>query len=136
MIDGGVECGPNAVLALSREGYRWRDVNPRDVWETFSSAGFRSLARKHWQMGLGEMHRSLRKSAFVAALQKLVPRIGPADLRPRRAGVRAQAVAPDGQLVDDFMIEKGSLAIHVLNAPSPAATASLAIADQIVNLLD
>jgi L-2-hydroxyglutarate oxidase len=135
MIDGGVECGPNAVLALSREGYQWRDVNLRDIFETFAYKGFRSLAAQHWKMGLGEMHRSLRKSAFVTALQKLIPSISAADLKPGRAGVRAQAVAADGNLVDDFLIEKSERAIHVLNAPSPAATASLAIAEQIVDQL-
>lgn len=135
MIDGGVECGPNAVLALSREGYRWRDVNLRDIVETFAFRGFRSLAAKHWQMGVGEMHRSLRKSAFVTALQKLIPRIRAADLQPGRAGVRAQAVTAEGNLVDDFLIEKSERAIHVLNAPSPAATASIAIAEQIVDQL-
>jgi L-2-hydroxyglutarate oxidase len=135
MIEGGVECGPNAVLALSREGYGWRDINFRDIVETFAYKGFRSLALKHWQMGLGEIHRSLRKSAFVTALQKLIPGITSADLKPGRAGVRAQAVAADGHLVDDFLIEKSERAIHVLNAPSPAATASLAIAEQIVDQL-
>lgn len=134
MIDGGVECGPNAVLALSREGYRWRDVSPRDLLETLGFKGFRSLAFKHWRMGLGEMHRSISKHAFVTALQKLIPSIRAQDLIPGRAGVRAQAVTPDGNLVDDFMIERSDRAIHVLNAPSPAATASIAIANQIVDL--
>jgi L-2-hydroxyglutarate oxidase len=135
MIDGGVECGPNAVLALSREGYRWRDVSVRDMIDTFSYKGFRTLAAKHWRMGLGEMHRSLRKTAFVTALQKLIPAIRSRDLKPGRAGVRAQAVTPDGNLYDDFLIEKSDRAIHVLNAPSPAATASIAIANQIVDEL-
>lgn len=134
MIDGGVECGPNAVLALSRSGYRWRDVSPRDLMETIGFKGFRSLAAKHWRMGLGEMHRSISKHAFVTALQKLIPSIRAQDLIPGRAGVRAQAVTPDGNLVDDFMIERSDRAIHVLNAPSPAATASIAIANQIVDL--
>jgi L-2-hydroxyglutarate oxidase len=135
MIDGGVECGPNAVLALSRKGYRWRDVNVQDILDTFAYKGFRSLVGKHWRMGLGEMHRSIHKAAFVTALQKLIPAIRSSDLKPGRAGVRAQAVTPDGQIVDDFMIEKSERAIHVLNAPSPAATASLAIAGQIVDQL-
>lgn len=133
MIDGGVECGPNAVLALSRQGYRWRDVNLRDLTETVSFKGFRLLAKRHWRMGLSEMHRSLRKSAFVTALQKLIPSIRASDLKVGRAGVRAQAVTPEGELVDDFLIEESDRAIHVLNAPSPAATASLAIAAEIVD---
>jgi L-2-hydroxyglutarate oxidase len=136
MIDGGVECGPNAVLALSRSGYRWRNVNPRDLIDAIGFKGFRSLAAKHWRMGLGEMHRSLSKSAFVTALQKLIPSIKSTDLIPGRAGVRAQAVTPDGDLFDDFLIERSERALHVLNAPSPAATASLAIAEQIVDQLD
>lgn len=133
MIDGGVECGPNAVLALAREGYRWTDVRLGDLSETLAYRGFQKLARRYWRTGAGEIHRSLRKSAFVRALQQLIPSIRGADLKPGRAGVRAQAVAPDGTLVDDFLIQKNDRAIHVLNAPSPAATASLAIAEQIVN---
>ena len=136
MIDGGVECGPNAVLALSRSGYRWRNVNPKDLIDAIGFRGFRTLAAKHWKMGLGEMHRSLSKSAFVTALQKLIPSIKSTDLIPGRSGVRAQAVTPDGNRFDDFLIERSERALHVLNAPSPAATASLAIAEQIVNQLD
>jgi len=135
MIDGGVECGPNAVLALSREGYRWSNIRAGDVAEIFSYTGFRSLARKHWRTGIGEIHRSLRKPAFVKALQKLIPLVRSADLKPGRAGVRAQAVTRDGNLVDDFLIQKSDRAVHVLNAPSPAATASLAIADHVVDQL-
>ena len=131
MIGSGVECGPNAVLALSRNGYRWTDVSVRDLAETISFRGFRSLARQHWRMGVGEMHRSLSKAAFVTALQKLIPSITQADLKPGRAGVRAQAVTPDGNLVDDFWFESTPRAIHVLNAPSPAATASIAIGEEI-----
>ncbi|TWU41400.1 L-2-hydroxyglutarate oxidase LhgO [Novipirellula aureliae] len=133
MIGGGVECGPNAVLALSRHGYDWRSINAKDLVETLSYAGFRKLALSNWRMGLGEIHRSLSKRAFVRALQKLVPAITINDLKQRRSGVRAQAVAADGTLVDDFLIEETAGAIHVLNAPSPAATASLAIAKQIVD---
>ncbi len=132
MIDGGVECGPNAVLALSRQGYHWTDISLRDLASTFSFGGFRKLAAKHWRMGAGEIHRSLSKAAFVRALQKLIPSIHAANLKRGRAGVRAQAVTPQGNLVDDFMIEQSERAIHVLNAPSPAATASLAIAEKIV----
>jgi (S)-2-hydroxyglutarate dehydrogenase len=132
MIDGGVECGPNAVLAFSRKGYRWRDINFRDLFETIRFKGFRKLAAQHWKMGLKEMHRSLRKAAFTHALQRLVPEVRSEDLRPIRAGVRAQAVTSDGKLLDDFCIESTPDAVHVLNAPSPAATASLAIADRII----
>ncbi len=135
MIGGGIECGPNAVLAFAREGYRWNDLNPRDLWETLTYPGFQKLAAKHWKMGLEEWRRSLLKSAFVSALKKLVPKIEPGDLTPRPAGVRAQAITMDGNLVDDFLIESQGRLFHVLNSPSPAATASLAIADFIVNLL-
>ena len=124
------------MLALSRGGYRWSNINLRDLAETFRFGGFRSLARKHWKMGLGEMHRSLRKPAFVAALQKLIPRIQSSDLVTGRTGVRAQAVTPEGNLLDDFCVEKGQRAVHVLNAPSPAATASLAIARQVADEFD
>jgi len=134
MIGGGVECGPNAVLALAREGYRWRDVRPVDLFDTLSFRGFRKLAAVHWRMGAGEIWRSVNKQAFVAALQKLLPSIRAADLTPGRAGVRAQAVDVTGNLVDDFLIERTENAIHVLNAPSPAATASLAIARKILEL--
>ncbi len=131
MIDGGVECGPNAVLALSRAGYRWTNINVGDLASTLRFGGFLKLAAKHWRMGAGEIHRSLSKSAFVKALQKLIPSIQSSDLVRGRAGVRAQAVTPDGNLFDDFLIEQSERAIHVLNAPSPAATASLAIAERI-----
>ncbi len=136
MIDGGVECGPNAVLALSRHGYDWRTFNSRDFIETLGYGGFRKLARTYWRTGLGEIHRSLRKAAFVSALQKLIPSIRAADLKTGRSGVRAQAVTPAGSLVDDFLIHSTQHAIHVLNAPSPAATASLAIAAQILDRFD
>ncbi|MDG2222685.1 MAG: L-2-hydroxyglutarate oxidase [Rubripirellula sp.] len=132
MIDGGVECGPNAVFALSRSGYSWWDVRLADLADAISYRGFRSLAWKHWRMGMGEVHRSLSKSAFVKALQKLIPQIRSSDLVTGRAGVRAQAVTQDGNLFDDFLIEKSDQAIHVLNAPSPAATSAIAIADHIV----
>lgn len=136
MIDGGVECGPNAVLALARHGYRWSDIELADLAETLRFAGFRKLAAKHWRMGLGEIHRSLSKAAFVRALQKLIPQIEASDLKPGRSGVRAQAIRPSGELIDDFLIEQSHRAIHVLNAPSPAATASLAIAEHIVTRFD
>ncbi len=133
MIDGGVECGPNAVLALARDGYRWRDVSLNDLTDTLAFKGFRKLAARHWRMGLGEMHRSISKQAFVTALQKLIPSIKASDLVAGRAGVRAQTVTPTGELVDDFLFEVSEHSIHVLNAPSPAATASLAIANHIVD---
>ena len=135
MIGGGVECGPNAVLALAREGYRWRDINATDLVQTLTYGGFLRLASAHWRMGAGEIWRSISKRAFVTALQKLLPSIRGEDLKPGRAGVRAQAIDPSGKLVDDFVIERTENAIHVLNAPSPAATASLAIADKIIDLL-
>lgn len=134
MVGGGVECGPNAVLALAREGYRWRDIRPGDLFDTLSFRGFQKLAAVHWRMGAGEIWRSVSKQAFVAALQKLLPSIRATDLTPGRAGVRAQAVDVTGKLVDDFLIERTENAIHVLNAPSPAATASLAIARKILEL--
>ena len=132
MIDGGVECGPNAVLALSRHGYDWKCVSPTDLIETLGYGGFRKLALKYWRTGLGEINRSLSKGAFVAALQKLIPSIRSSDLKPGRAGVRAQAVSSEGKLVDDFLIERTKNAVHVVNAPSPAATASIAIGETIV----
>ncbi|HND54667.1 MAG TPA: L-2-hydroxyglutarate oxidase, partial [Pirellulaceae bacterium] len=103
MIEGGVECGPNAVLAFAREGYRKQDVNLRDLWDALTFPGFLRLAAKHWRTGLGEMWRSFNKNAFVKALQRLVPAIKPEQLVAARAGVRAQALAPEGQLVDDFL---------------------------------
>ncbi len=131
-IHGYVEAGPNPVLALAREGYRKTDFSPRDLWETLSFSGFRSVARRYWRVGLAEQYRSLSKSAFTRALQRLVPEITIDDLQPGGAGVRAQAVAADGALLDDFVIRQIGNAIHVLNAPSPGATASLAIGDSIV----
>ncbi|GAB5514855.1 L-2-hydroxyglutarate oxidase [Rhodopirellula baltica] len=132
MIDGNVECGPNAVLALAREGYRWRDIDVRYLQRTLVYSGFRRLIQKHWRKGLGEMNRSLRKSAFVTALQKLIPELRASDLIPARAGVRAQAVRANGELVDDFLFRSTPKVTHVLNAPSPAATASLAIARRVI----
>lgn len=133
MIDGGVECGPNAVFALSRTGYRWTQIQANDLMENLAFSGFQKLAARHWKMGLAEMHRSLSKRAFVRALQHLIPSIQSSDLIPGRAGVRAQAVTPAGELYDDFLIVPSHRAIHVLNAPSPAATSSLAIAQQIAD---
>lgn len=136
MIDGGVECGPNAVLAWAREGYRKTHVNLRDTWQVVTYPGFLKLARKYWRMGTGEMVRSFSKRAFVTALQRLVPDIRGEQLVVGRSGVRAQAVAPDGTLVDDFLIQQTGRLIHVVNAPSPAATSALNIADLVLDKLE
>lgn len=133
-IHGDVEAGPNAVLAFAREGYRKKDIDLRDLWSTFSYKGFWSLAGNHWRMGLEEMYRSISKRAFVKALQRLMPDIREDDLIAGGAGVRAQAVAPTGALLDDFEITQAGNAIHVLNAPSPGATSSLAIGKKIVEI--
>lgn len=132
-IDGSIECGPNAVLAFAREGYRKLDISIRDFTQTLAWPGFQKVARKYWRTGLGEYHRSFNKSAFVKALQKLVPDITTADLEPAGAGVRAQACSRDGGLLDDFEIRQFGRVIHVCNAPSPAATASLAIGQAIAS---
>lgn len=135
MIGGGAECGPNAVLAFAREGYTRTTINLVDLIETLGYAGFRKLAAKHLRAGLGEMWRSVSKAAFVRALQRLVPEVRAEHLVPAPAGVRAQAVAPDGALVDDFALVARGRILHVLNAPSPAATASLAIGAHIAERL-
>ncbi len=131
MIEGGVECGPNAVLALAREGYSWGQINPRDLFESLTYPGFLRLALRYWKTGAGEIWRSLSKAAFVRALQKLVPEIKCEHLVPAPAGVRAQALAPEGKLVDDFLILRQNRVLNVCNAPSPAATASLNIGKHI-----
>ncbi len=131
MVDGGVEAGPNAVLSLKREGYGKTDFDPGEAWATLSYPGFWKLAFRYWRTGAGEVHRSFSKRAFVAALRKLMPEIEESDLAPGGAGVRAQAVAADGGLLDDFAIETLGGAVHVLNAPSPAATASLPIGEAV-----
>ena len=136
MARGGVEAGPNAVFAYAREGYRHTDINLRDLWRTISFAGFWGMTGKYWQTGFGELYRSLSKAAFVRALQKLLPEIRESDLIPGGAGVRAQAVSASGALIDDFVLEQSRNAIHVLNAPSPGATASLAIGEQICALAE
>ncbi len=135
LVGGGVECGPNAVLALAREGYRKSDINIADLFETLTYGGFLKLARKYWRTGAGEMWRSLSKSAFVRALQRLLPEIEAAHLSAAPAGVRAQAVEPTGAMVDDFAFHEQSRLLHVINAPSPAATASLSIGKLIVEKL-
>jgi L-2-hydroxyglutarate oxidase len=136
MAKGGVEAGPNAVFAYAREGYRHTDINLSDLWRTISFRGFWAITGKYWQTGLGELYRSLSKSAFVRALQKLLPEIRESDLVAGGAGVRAQAVSASGALVDDFVIKQSLNAIHVLNAPSPGATASLAIGQQICEMAE
>lgn len=127
MIKGGVEAGPNAVLAFKREGYTRKDFSPTDILEMAAYSGFWKMAAKHYKMGIGEFFRSLNKNAFVRALQKLVPEVEHDDLTQGGAGVRAQAVDLNGKLVDDFRILEADKMIHVLNAPSPAATASISI---------
>jgi len=132
-ITGRVDAGPNAVLALAREGYRHRDISVRDLASSLAFPGFWRMACKHWRNGLGEWHRSLSKPAFVRALQRLLPEVTERDLVPGGSGVRAQALKPDGALVDDFQFVPSGKVLHVLNVPSPAATASLMIGKTIVD---
>ena len=132
-ISGKVDAGPNAVLALAREGYRHSDISVRDLASSLAFPGFWRMARHHWRNGLDEFRRSLSKSAFVRALQRLLPEVGERDLVPGGSGVRAQALKPDGALVDDFLFVPSGKVLHVLNVPSPAATASLAIGKTIVD---
>ncbi|NJC68335.1 L-2-hydroxyglutarate oxidase [Planosporangium thailandense] len=132
MIDGSVHAGPNAVLALAREGYRWGIIRPGDLLDAATYGGLWRLARKHWRYGASEVLRSLSKQRFAASLARLVPAIRPEDLVKAEAGVRAQAIRPDGGLVDDFLIVHKDRQVHVLNAPSPAATSSLEIGKYIV----
>ncbi len=130
-IDGGVHIGPNAVPALAREGYGWGVVRPREIAGTLAWPGAWALARRHWRYGGGELLRSVSKRAFTTAVRRLLPVAEEADLVKAAAGVRAQAVLRDGTLVDDFLIKEGPRAVHVLNAPSPAATASLPIGREV-----
>ena len=136
MIDGSIHAGPNAVLAFSREGYRWRDVQPSQILEHVTNRGLWKLARKYWRTGAGEVWRSLNKAAFVRALQRLVPEIESKDLEASPAGVRAQAMDANGELLDDFAITRSGNSLHVINAPSPAATASLEIGGRIVEMIE
>ena len=131
VIDGTVECGPNAVFSFKREGYGKIDFDLRDAWESLSYSGTWVLFAKHWKYGLGEYTRAFSKKRLLTQLQRLLPSLALEDLHPGTAGVRAQALGPTGALVDDFKIEARGNSIHVLNAPSPAATASLAIGDHI-----
>jgi L-2-hydroxyglutarate oxidase LhgO len=132
-LDGAVWAGPNAVLALAREGYRSWQLNPPDLWETLSYQGFWKLAARYWRTGLAEMYRDAYKPAYVQALQRYLPELRAEDLLPGPSGVRAQAVGADGRLVDDFLVAREERVIHVQNAPSPAATSSLVIARLIVD---
>ena len=140
MIGGGIECGPNAVFAFGREAYKKTDFNLHDLWETLAWPGFRTVAKKYWRTGLDEYHRSLSKQAFVKALQALIPEIQAQHLEPGGAGIRAQACDRKGILLDDFNIRSDNNIIHVCNAPSPAATASLSIgktiSDNVLSLLN
>lgn len=135
MIQGGVECGPNAVLALGRECYGKFEVNPRDLWESLTYPGFVKMAAKHWKMGMGEMWRSYNKAAFVKALARLMPEIRAEHLVACPSGIRAQALKPDGTLVDDFIIDEADGVVNINNAPSPAATASLNIGKLVTEKL-
>lgn len=135
MINGGIEAGPNAVLAFKREGYKKSDINIAELMGSVTYSGFRKIASKYWRTGFGEMYRSFSKSAFTKALQELLPELQKDDLIPGGAGVRAQACSKDGGLIDDFLIISGENFINVGNAPSPAATSSLSIGEHIANLV-
>jgi (S)-2-hydroxyglutarate dehydrogenase len=134
MVGGGVEAGPNAVLAFKREGYRKTDIRISDLTDTLGYGGFWKMARRNWKTGMGEMWRSFSKHAFVRALQRLLPELRDEDVRPGGSGVRAQAMDPSGRLLDDFHVVRAPRMIHVLNAPSPAATSSLRIAKAIAEM--
>jgi L-2-hydroxyglutarate oxidase LhgO len=133
-VQGGVDAGPNAVLALKREGYKWSNFSLNDVAGTLTYPGFWHMAGKYWRDGASEFYRSLNKGAFVKALQQLVPEIVSSDLTADGSGVRAQAVRPDGSLVDDFEFVLADKMLHVWNVPSPAATASLPIGRHLVEM--
>jgi L-2-hydroxyglutarate oxidase len=135
-VHGGVDAGPNAVLAFKREGYRWRDISLPDLAGTLSYPGFWRLAGKYWRYGAGEVYRSFSKAAFVKALQRLVPEVQSKDLVRDGSGVRAQALRTDGSLVDDFQFVRAGNLLHVCNVPSPAATASLSIGRAVVQMAE
>ena len=132
-IDGNIEAGPNAVFAFSREGYKWTNVNFKETLDSLTYGGMLKLGKKYFKTGISEMYRSLNKKAFAKEINKLIPGITNKDLEVRDSGVRAQAVDKYGNLVDDFLFEEGASSLHVLNAPSPAATACLAIGEHIAN---
>ncbi len=135
MMRGGIEAGPNAVLAFQREGYKKMQVNFKELYETLSWPGFQKVAIKYWETGLGEMYRSFSKAAFTKALQELIPEIQESDLIEGGAGVRAQACDRNGGLLDDFSIIEDNMTINILNAPSPAATSSLSIGNTIAEMV-
>lgn len=132
MIDGRVECGPSAVLAFAREGYRLSTVNWKELWETVTYEGFHRLAARHWKQGARELLQSMSKRAYLSAARRLIPELQMDDIVASRAGVRAQVLHPDGKLEDDFLIQKSGRVVNVINAPSPAATSSLNIGRHIV----
>ncbi len=134
MIQGGVECGPNAVFVFKREGYGKTDFDFKDSWQALTYKGTWKLFFKHWRFGLDEYRRAFSKKLFLNRLNKLIPDLQMDDIEPGRAGVRAMALAPNGEMIDDFKIEHRGRALHVLNAPSPAATASLAIGTAITEM--
>jgi L-2-hydroxyglutarate oxidase len=134
MINGGIEAGPNAVFAWAREGYKKTDLNIQDLFESIAWPGFQKVAMKYWKTGLGEMNRSFSKKAFTKALKALIPEIEPGDLEPGGSGVRAQACDRNGNLIDDFLILENEMAVNICNAPSPAATSSLAIGETVAKL--
>ena len=136
MIKGGIEAGPNAVLAFRREGYTNKQFNAGELMETLTYSGFRKIAFKYWRDGLMEIRRSYSKRLFVNALQKLIPEITIDDVVPGRAGVRAMACYPNGEMADDYIFSDNGNIINVLNAPSPAATSSLAIGEVVASKLD
>lgn len=136
MALGGIECGPNAVFAFKREGYKKLSFNLKETTETFNFPGFWKMARQHWRMGLDEYKRSFSKKAFVKGLQKLIPEVREEHLKVSPSGIRAMALQPNGEILDDFYFEVVDRQIHVLNAPSPAATAGLAIGDEIVKKVE
>ena len=132
-MDGTIWLGPNAVLAFAREGYNFWDINPPELWDALTYPGFFKLAMKYWQVGAGEMYRDLVREAYVQALQRYIPSLTAADTLPGPSGVRAQAMSADGSMVDDFVFEGSEGVVHVRNAPSPAATSSLAIGNYIAD---
>lgn len=136
MVNGEVECGPNAVFTFKREGYKKTDFNLRDTLEALSFIGTWKLFFRHWKFGMDEYRRAFSKHLFLRRLQKLIPSLTMEDIKPGRAGVRAMALGPDGEMIEDFRIEYKDNCIHVLNAPSPAATACLAIGDEIVDMAE
>ena len=135
-VDGEVLLGPNAVLALAREGYRRRDVSPRDVADILRSRGFRKLALRHWRTGTAEALRDVSTRRFVATARALLPELTVEDVLPGPSGIRAQGLAPDGTLLDDFVFHEAGGVVHVRNAPSPGATSSLAIAEVIADRVE